>query len=464
MSAREPYLLSATDAIGQIRAGELTAKELVASCISRIERLDPSLKAWAFLAPELAKRAAAAVDGVIHEGGDAGLLGGIPIGIKDIFNTYDMPTGMGSPLWSGYTPGNDARVVSAIRLAGGIVMGKTVTAEFAVHHPGPTVNPYDGERTPGTSSSGSAVAVAASMVPLALGSQTAGSTIRPASYCGVYGCKPSFGLLPRTGSLKTTDTLDTVSWFARTIDDIALLFDVLRVQGTDYPFSGEVEQAFAMRGNATPWRIGLVRGPTWQDAESYARTALLAYAEQLAGDHDIVVEDAALPPDFDEAYAAHETIYDKALSYYFKQEYGQREHLSWRLQAMIRHGQQITLDQYHGALARQAALTQAFDQWMQARRLDALLTLSTGGEAMRGLEAPDRPDTCLIWTLCGAPVISAPVFHGPSGLPFGAQFVARRYADAVLLRLCRLLSERALIPEAMAAELSAYLPTGINAQ
>lgn len=441
-------VLSATEALQLIRRRELSAAELVQACLRQIERLEPVLRAWTHVARDAATATASACDADFARGDFRGALSGIPVGVKDIFNTYDMPTAMGSPIWAGFSPGNDARVVSELRLNGAIVLGKTVTAEFAVHTPGDTRNPHNPEYMPGTSSSGSAAAVAACMVPLALGTQTAGSTIRPASYCGVYGFKPSFGLVPRTGSLKTTDSLDTVAWFARTVSDLELLFDVLRVKGSDYPVSdAALADPARQKAPGAPWRVALVKGPRWDDAEPYAREALLHLGERLAALPDVIVEHADVPSSLDEAHDVHAVIYDKALSYYFRDEFKEDTLISPIMKGLIEHGQQVTRERYVAALARQTELARDIDRWFFTQPHDIVLTLSTGGEALKGLTSTDRPDNCLIWTLCGLPAINVPLFVGPSGLPFGAQILARRYNDRQALAFSHLLCRTGVAPE-----------------
>jgi len=383
--------------------------------IATIERLDPSLHAWAYFDAELARKNA--------ENARPGSLHGIPVGVKDIFNTYDMPTQMGSPIWRDFTPGNDARVVYNLRMAGAVIMGKTVTAEFAVHTPGPTRNPHNTEYMAGTSSTGSAVAVAAGMVRMAIGTQTAGSTIRPASYCGVYGFKPTFGLIPRTGMLKTTDTLDTVGMFARNVPDLRLLFDAIRVHGLDYPYSDLQE------GEAK--KVYMALGPKWKDAEIYAREALI----QFSADHEYY-DWKPMGDMFGNIHCLHSIIYDKTLSYYFREEYKQKTLVSDKMYQIIERGQSITLDEYEIALDEQANLTAKFDAWMCENEIDILLDLSTGGTALKGLDTEDRPDNCLIWTFLGLPVVNIPMFTGPNGMPFGLQAIARKYDDYKLLRFC----------------------------
>jgi Asp-tRNA(Asn)/Glu-tRNA(Gln) amidotransferase A subunit family amidase len=442
------FQLSATEALQHVHDGDFTVSEWVNSCLEQIERIEPSLKAWAYLDPESALQQAATIDAAIRREKPVGRLCGAPVGVKDIFNTRDMPTQMGSPLWAGFTPGNDARVVFSLRRADAVIPGKTVTAEFAVHAPGPTTNPHNPEYMAGTSSTGSAVAVASYMVPLALGTQTAGSTIRPASYCGVYGFKPSFGLIPRTGMLKTTDSLDTVGFFARTLDDLGLLFEAIRVRGRDYPISesalGDYSRQYKPRGK--PWRIGLVRGPKWNCAEPYARQALCEFAEELGLTEETVVEEVVLPEGFDEAHATHATIYDRTLAYYFREECKQRTLISEVMYEIIGRGEQISLEDYKAALDQQFRLSTELDH-LFCGGFDAILNLSTGGEAPKGRLAVDRPDNCLVWTLCGVPAINLPVFQGPNHLPFGAQIVARRFDDYRLLQFAQHLRKNGLTLE-----------------
>ena len=440
------YRLTAVEALRYIQAGVLTTEALAKTCVDRILELEPSLNAWAWLRTEQALSEATEIDTARRLGKPLGPLAGIPIGIKDIFNTADMPTQMGSPIWAGYTPGNDARVVASLRKAGGILMGKTVTAEFAVHVQSGTIgfpatrNPHHPEHSPGTSSSGSAAAVAAGMVPVSIGSQTAGSIIRPASYCGVYGFKPSFGLIPRTGILKTTDTLDTVGFFARGVEDLRLLLELTRVQGENYPPARTVDDPSRRKPEHRPWRVAVVKGPKWSDAEPYAQQALLRFASELAAKEGVAIEETEPPPGIVQSHRIHETIYNKALSYYFKQEFQKKPLLSPTLQQMIIEGQKTSVEEYRRALLQQAELSLQMDRWFE-QGPDILLTLSTGGEAPK-IDVNDRPDNCLIWTLCGLPSINLPVFTGPAGLPFGAQLVARRYNDLALLDFAETISRR----------------------
>lgn len=436
---------TAVQLLTSLRAGSCKVSEVVADCLAQIQQFEPHVHAWAHLNPQLAHSKAVTLDQQWQEGKTTGPLFGVPIGIKDVFNTIDMPTEMGSPIWKGFLPGNDARTVHYLKMAQALILGKTVTAEFAVHAPGPTRNPYNSNYMPGTSSSGSAAAVACRMTPLTLGTQTAGSIIRPASYCGVYGFKPSFGLIPRTGVLKTTDTLDTIGGFARCIEDLQLLFETIRVKGRDFPVSEKHLNDPVRRDKpkGRPWRIGLVRGPKWDYAEIYAQVALMRFAHELSQQSDIEVSEIELPAGFEQAHQIHSTIYDKTLSYYFKREFEKHELVSRSLYDIVTSGLQISLEQYQQALQQQQKLSSSIDQ-MLGNDFDFLLGLSTGGEALDDPDAVDRPDNCLIWTLCGIPALNLPLFTGPKQLPFGAQLVSRRYSDYLLLNFAKQLEQRGL--------------------
>lgn len=374
-------------------------------CAARIRELEPTVRAWAH-----------------YEPGPAWAWSGIPIGVKDIFNTADWPTEHGSPLFAGYRPGNDARAVTALRRAGFAIVGKLHTSEFAVHEPAPTRNPLDLLRSPGTSSGGCAAAVAAGMVPMALCSQTAASTIRPASYCGVWGFKPSFGLIPRTGMLHTTDTLDTVGMMARSIDGIVLLFETLRVRGPNHPLSKVRQDDRPAR------RVAKVIGPK---SDLQSKEATDGYVEFTS-------QNVVLPPEFHAAHDIHRIIYHKCLSYYLRDEYQRRPDLfSAGLVAIIEEGRTITVEQYQAALADQIRLARQFDALMQD--YDLLVCPSAAGEAPAWGE-PDIADHSLIWTLCGAPALSAPILKGPTGMPIGVQVVGRRFEDYKVLEFGRFLA------------------------
>ncbi|HUQ18424.1 MAG TPA: amidase [Gemmatimonadaceae bacterium] len=418
---------------------------MVDECVEQTDKFGDRFKVWVTFDSNTLHRHAEEIQKRLDSGVPLRRLEGIPVGVKDIFNTIDLPTQMGSPLWRGFTPGNDARVVHSLRDAGAAIPGKTDTAEFAVHAIGNCLNPHDVTRTPGTSSSGSAVAVALGIVPVAVGTQTAGSITRPASFCGVYGCKPSFGLIPRTGMLKTTDSLDTIGFFCAMQEDIERMLDVLRVHGSNYPVSHAAltDDARQDKPGNRPWRVALVRTHTWDFAADYARDALVSFASRLAEDRNIVVNDVSVPAEMSSAHDVHQTIYDKTLSYYFRDEFENPDQISPIMKELIERGQSVSVGSYHSALRAQDSLTHSMDDFFDD--YDVIVSLSTSGEAPPRNEM-EQPDPSLMWTLTHLPVISAPVFTSPSQLPFGVQFAARKYNDLLLLRFTDYLARLGLIP------------------
>ncbi len=429
-----------------ILKGDMALTDLADITAKNIEEYEDDYCAWEIfdrkVLLEQAKNAAIS----FKSSGKLRALEGVPVGVKDIYNTKDFPTQMGSSLWKGFTPGNDARVVFYLRQAGAVIPGKTVTAEFAVHELNKTLNPHDIKRTPGTSSSGSAVAVALGMVPVAIGTQTAGSIIRPASFCGIYGCKPSFGLLPRTGMLKTTDTLDTLGFFTTKMEDLRRVFDVERVHGPNFPISHRAlsDETRQNRKKGRPWMIGFVKTHTWGYASDYAKKAILGFVERMSKDKDISIEEIELDKKMEASHHIHETIYNKALSYYFIEEYKEADSISPIMQKMISIGQKISPQEFHAALSDQTDLIYLMDGLLT--RYDAIISLSTAGEApFRNV--PEDPDPALMWTLTHLPVVNVPMFTSPSGMPFGLQVVSRKYNDYLLFNFLDHLLERGLIPD-----------------
>lgn len=436
--------LTATEFLSRVRSGDISIAEYCTSCAELAGRLEPMLSAWTWRDPDYLVANARKADALIRANGAGGgrtpkSLIGVPVGVKDIFNTIDMPTMHGSAIFANYTPGNDARVVTSVRRHDGIVAGKTATAEFAVHTAPDTRNPWDLTRSTGTSSSGSAVAVASCMVPIALSSQTASSTIRPASYCGIYGFKPSFGLLPRTAMLKTTDTLDTVGMMARSVSDLALLFDALRVRGPNYPIvDRELARPERYDIGGRTWRIGIVQGPKSDLEHPAVKSGIERIGRWLQG-LGFSVETWRLPADFDSAHDVHQKIYHKALSYYFKMEWERAgAAFSEQLANIVVEGRQISAEDYYAAIAEQTRLAVLLDGQL-AQRFDVIISAAAADEAPVGVDAPDPLDHSLIWTMCHAPSMTLPLLQGPNGLPIGIQITARRFDDYKLLKFASIL-------------------------
>jgi Asp-tRNA(Asn)/Glu-tRNA(Gln) amidotransferase A subunit family amidase len=430
---------TAAELLTLLKSKSTTPEEITQSCIERIRKVDSIVNAWEYFDEAAIKAQLSKIETYRQENHP---LFGIPIGVKDIYNTFDMPTQMGSPLWKDFTPGNDARLIHYLRRAGAIMLGKTVTAEFAVHYQDKTRNPHDLNRSPGTSSSGSAVAVATGMVPIALGSQTAGSISRPASYCGIYGFKPTFGVLPRIGVLKTTDSLDTLGFFGRSVADLELMFEASRVHGENYEFVHQYIDNYISAPDRV-YRIGIIKHPKWDEASIYAKDQFSHWCATLKNPR-LEVEEITLPSFCDTIHATHQTIYDKSLAYYFKEEYVKHELMSPIFDDIIQQGNKISKIQYQEALEKQSHETREFDKWMDS--YDILITLATADEAPIGLTTPDIPDANLIWTYLGLPIATLPVLKGQNNLPIGINAVAAKYNDKLLLEFLSYLSFLTLLP------------------
>lgn len=367
---------------------------------------------------------------------------GIPFGVKDVFNTAVLPTSMGSEIWEGFRAGNNARIVDEVADRGGVVFSKTTTAEFAVHYiqNGRTVNPYDPRRITGTSSAGSAVAVACGALPICLATQTAGSIVRPASFCGTFGFKPSFGAFDRTGTLKTTDTLDTIGLIGSDLYGLRKAFAATFQKEAQYPLARryfELQKTYA--GKPT-LKVGLI-GEQFHGYAAYdeeVREDFERAAGMLHGD-GIIVEPLAHVGFINDIHPLHERIYCKALSYYFQTEAERGSKMSSVMRDMVKRGATISVEAYVEALKLQPRYRERFDDVFA--NCDFVITPSTASVAPP-LGESERPDTCLIWTFFGYPVLSLPIFQSASGLPFGLQVVAPKFCDLALLDFGKQLLER----------------------
>ncbi len=430
--------LTALQLRDEIARGACKAVEATEACLARIAEREPAVQARAHLDPAYAMRQAEAADAYRATGRPIGPLHGVPVGVKDIVDTRDLPTENGTPFDAGRRPSQDAAVVQRLRQAGAIVLGKTVTTELAVYTPGKTRNPHDPARTPGGSSSGSAAAVAAGMVPLAIGSQTNGSVIRPASFCGVVGYKPSRGLVSRRGVLAQSPALDTMGVFSLTIEDAALLVDVIAGHDDGDPQSvcAAAPQLLATAQSRPPVKpsFAFVRTPVWQKAEEDVREGLRELAETL-GDR---IQEVDLPEPFERAHAWQRTINLAEMARFFARYFNQDPQLlSDRLRGMIEEGAATNAVDYICALdgmsRLNAGLSRVFD------RFDAIVTPAAPGEAPVG-QATGDPAFSTIWTYCGVPAITLPLLTGSSGMPIGVQLVGRLHDDGRLLRTARWLS------------------------
>ena len=432
--------MSANDAAAAIVDGRLTSRELTEACLDSIARQEDTVGAWTFLDRDHALRQAELADDAHRAGQPHGPLHGVPVGVKDIFDTHDMPTGDGSPLHAGRPSRRDAAAVAMLRPAGAVILGKTVTPELASYHPLKTAKPRDPARTPGGSSSGSAAAVAAGMVPLAIGSQTNGSIIRPASYCGVVGYKPSFGLIPRNGALRLSRALDHVGVFARSVEDAALIAECLIGFETEDPDTRPVARPplLAMTRSAPPVtpRLAFVPSSVWDQAGTDTQEAFGELAEALGG----IVERLDLPESFGRALDWHRIVMETDLAANLAREYEQSpEQISPVLRDMIARGRSgYSSFDYIRAIEAIGGLNAALDEAFFA--YDAFITPAAPGEAPLGLDATGSPAFCTLWTFCGVPAVTVPLLQGASGMPIGVQLVGPRGSDARLLRIASWLS------------------------
>jgi amidase len=421
---RPLWELGAAEAAELLARGAITSEALVRACLARIEAEEARVQAWEYLDPELALAQARRIDAA----GRPGPLCGLPVGVKDIVDTADMPTARGSPLFAGRRPEADAECVAALRRAGGVVLGKTVTTELAYFSPGKTRNPRDASRTPGGSSSGSAAAVAAAMVPAALGTQTAGSIIRPASFCGVVGYKPSHGLFSLAGVSPFAPSLDTLGVLVRRAADLPLLARAL---------GARIEALPAAR----PPHLGLCRTEAWAAASPESVEAVEGAAAVLAAAGATVAEADGSP--LEGLSRAQRTVmaFEAAASLADLRPHAGR--LSAPLVALLREGEETTRQAYGEARARAHAARDRLPELFG--RFDVLLTASAPGEAPEGLSSTGDPVMNRIWTLLGLPCVSLPSGTGPHGLPVGVQLVGPPAADAALLAAAAW-AERALTP------------------
>jgi Asp-tRNA(Asn)/Glu-tRNA(Gln) amidotransferase A subunit family amidase len=437
----DPADLTALEARDRVARGALRATELMDACLRRIEQREPAISAFTFLDPTQARAKAAAADALRGTGRPLGPLHGLPIGVKDIIDTADMPTENGTRLDAGRRPSRDAALVARLRAAGGIAIGKTVTTEFAFFHPGKTKNPHDPARTPGGSSSGSAAAVACGMVPLAIGTQTNGSMIRPASFCGVVGFKPTHGLIGRTGVLRHNPWLDTIGTYGRTVEDAALLADALA--GHD-PGDAQTRPAAPPQilGTAlteppvTP-ALAFVKTPAWDKAEPATQEAFAELVAELGK----ACEEVALPEIFAEGFGAQRRLmyvgFAKNLAGYYDRG---KDATSEIFRAAFEEGRDVTAVDYLKAVDWRDALNEGLEPLFE--KFDAIVTPAASGEAPVGLQATGDPSFCTLWSLCGTPAVSLPLLQGPNGLPVGVQLVGRRGYDGRLMRTARWLVRR----------------------
>ncbi|HEY9619677.1 MAG TPA: amidase [Crinalium sp.] len=423
--------LSAKRGIERLNKGNLSAQEWVEGCLRRIAERESVVQAWECVTADAAIEHAKQLDAAQKKGAALGLLQGIPIAIKDNFATLDMPTGCGTPIYEGSMLGYDAAVVERLRSAGAVVLGKTVLTEYATARAGKTTNPHNPAYTPGGSSSGSAAAVAAGMVPVAIGSQSLGSIVRPAAYCGVLGFKPSFGLISRYGMIPISRDIDHVGVFARTVDDIALLCSALAAPDGRDPdcLGGNIDWTLSVLQR--PPRLALVWTHLWNKLDVEAQERVLESTTVLAQAGAEVAE-ITLPPEFETFFDHANVLLSTGLAVNHGDDYDNHfELLSPRIRQLVERGRAATSLSY--AKARQVTAGYSLALADLLSQFDAIITPATTGTAPYGLENTGSPIFCALWSLCGLPAISLPAGTAENGLPLAVQLVGQRAEDAKLL-------------------------------
>lgn len=429
--------LATLDLRDRLASGALRAAEVAGALLKRVEAVEPTVQAWAWLDSDHVMKEAARLDALRATGRPVGPLHGMPVALKDVIDTRGIPTECGTPLEAGRVPREDAAVVERLRAAGALIMGKTVTTELAFLHPSKTRNPANPAHTPGGSSSGSAAAVAAGMVPLSVGTQTGGSVIRPAAYCGTVGFKPSFGMIPRRGVLSQSPSLDTLGVFARDIEGAALLADVLFGHDPGDPSSLEMAPprvlATATAGPPVRPMLAMVAPPGMDEHATEDTRLALDELVDFLGDGAF---GAPLPNAFNEAAAIRERINfaEMAKCYYALEKRG-REQLSEEMRAALDAGKAVPARDYLAALDWADVLYAGLDEIFE--RCDAIVTPATPGPAPEGFATTGSAIFNGLWTLLGTPAVTIPVLQAANGLPMGLQLVGRRGDDARLLRTAR---------------------------
>jgi Asp-tRNA(Asn)/Glu-tRNA(Gln) amidotransferase A subunit family amidase len=432
--------LSAADARDAMIRGDVTAEAYVGACLDAIEAREAEIEAWVVCDRAHALEQARACDTARAAGKPAGLLHGLPVGIKDIIDTADMPTQNGSPLFKGHQPIRDASCVAQIRGQGGVVIGKTVTTELANNHPNKTRNPHNPAHTPGGSSSGSAAAVGARTIPLALGTQTGGSVIRPGSFCGVYAMKPTLGLISRTGATLQSHTLDTIGVYGRSVADLALATDAMSAfdaeDAVSYPRASLHLSAGLAWTRADAPRFAFLRSPAWSQAEAAAQRALEDFAKGFRG--QVTEIDV---PEMADVITHHANVMSaENVAYYGPLQKRNPEVVSSTLTARLKASEAVTAGDYIRSVNAREPMYAALARTLAG--YDAILTLPACGPAPKGLASTGNPVFNAMWTYLGVPCITLPLMQ-VDGLPLGVQLVGPRRGEAHLLAVAQWLDARA---------------------
>ena len=425
LQKQRPHMTPTTTLRDRLASGDLTATDLAERCIARIEAREPEIRAWAWFDPARIRAEARRLDEAHSTSGPIGPPHGLPVGPKDVIDTAGIPTENGCPVDAGRIPDEDATLVTALKDAGALIMGKTATTELAFLHPGKTRNPRNPDHTPGGSSSGSAAAVADGMIPLAVGTQTGGSVIRPASFCGIPGFKPSFGAIPRDGVLMQSHSLDTLGVFAGDVDGLAILADVLMTTG------------LATGPRDTAPTFAFAKPPEWERADTAVHQGLATLFKTL-GDRAF---EAELPAIFADAAHHRATINAAEMAHHYDRYLVQgADRLGPPTRAEIERGQTLPATDYISALELREAMTPALETiFTQA---DAIICPAALGPAPETLASTGDSIFNGLWTMAGTPAVTLPMLTAANGLPVGVQIVGRNGDDAALMATARWLWER----------------------
>jgi len=422
------FSLSANELAAQLREGEISSVEVCSQYIERIGKFEKDVKAWSHFNKKLLLEKAAEADEHRISGKPLGLLHGLPVAVKDIIGTLDMPTECGTTIRKKMTASQDSEVVNLLKVAGAIIMGKTETTELAYFHPGKTTNPHDYKRTPGGSSSGSAAAVAAHMAPLSIGSQTNGSTIRPASYCGVVGYKPSYGLISRYGILKQSDKLDQVGIFGKSVEDVALLAKVLIKKDLFDPstihYSAEDMIDVCRKGPLFDPKFIFYKTKNWKNLDKESQESFEIFIKTFK--KNIEVFDT--PSYFDDIPKYHKIIHETDMANNFQLYYKKyKKKLSKEMVSAIERGLKNSATEYAEAID---FMKRSYDSYKEVfEDYHGVLTPASSGVAPKGLGNTGSPEFSTVWTYLGLPSISLPLLTGKNDLPLGIQLIGDKHDD-----------------------------------
>ena len=420
--------LSATELVGKLRTGDISSVDLCKTYIKRIDKYEKDVKAWAFFDKKVLLEKAEEADDYRKSGKPIGLLHGLPVAVKDIVGTLDMPTECGTVFRKKMSSSQDAEVVNLLKTAGAIIMGKTETAELAYIHPAKTRNPHDYTRTPGGSSSGSAAAIAAHMTHLSIGSQTGGSIIRPASYCGVVGYKPSYGLISRSGVLKTSEKLDTIGVFGKTVEDVALLAKTLIKKDLYDPatihFAADDMLEVCKKGPIFEPKFIFYKTDKWKNIDKESQKAF----EFLIKNFKKNIEVFDTPSYFKDIPGYHQIIHETDLANNFQVYYKKdKNKLSKEMRDAIGRGMKYSAKEYTDAID---FMKQSYESYKEVfEDYHGVITPSSSGVADKGLTSTGSADFQKIWTYLGLPTISLPLLTGENNLPLGVQLVGNKLDD-----------------------------------